>query len=110
MIAHHVLDVAALMEANQVVVALDLYGKEISHLTLILYLPSFLKLVRELPVERVLVVVLQYGNKSLALLAVLPFGYQIFSVNLVLLKELLNILWAPFALVQELDQAKLDFA
>mgnify|MGYP000871657338 FL=1 len=58
----------------------------------------------------VLVVVLQYGNKSLALLAVLPFGYQIFSVNLVLLKELLNILWAPFALVQELDQAELDFS
>ena len=39
------------MEANQVVVALDLYGKEIAHLTLVLYLPSFLKLIRELPVE-----------------------------------------------------------
>ena len=45
------------MEADQVVVALDLHGEEIAHLTLILYLPSFLKLVRELPVERVLVVV-----------------------------------------------------
>ena len=56
-----------------------------------------------------LVVVLQYRNKSLALLTVLSFWNQIFSVHLVLFKELLNILSAPFALVEELDEAVLDF-
>ena len=47
----------------------------------------------------VLVVVLQYGNKRLALLAILSLWNQIFSVDLVLLKKLLNILGAPFALI-----------
>ena len=57
-----------------------------------------------------LVVVFQYGNKSLALFVVLSFWDQIFFVYLVLLEELLNIFRASFALVEKLYEAELDFA
>ena len=57
-----------------------------------------------------LVVVFQYGNKSLALFVVLSFWDQIFFVYLVLLEELLNIFPASFALVEKLYEAELDFA
>ena len=52
-----------------------------------------------------LVVVFQYGNKSLALFVVLSFWDQIFFVYLVLLEELLNIFPASFALVEKLYEA-----
>ena len=57
-----------------------------------------------------LVVVFQYGNKSLALFVVLSFWDQIFFVYLVLLEELLNIFRASFSLVEKLYEAELDFA
>ena len=55
-------------------------------------------------------VVFQNGNKSLALFVIFSFWYQIFSVHLVLLIELLNILRTPISLVKELKKAELDFA